>query len=65
LKPGDFQLTLRGLHSVVKMDGDNATVHHASFLDFLDNPTRSGMFYVGSPQQRTALACNILKAFSY
>jgi hypothetical protein len=46
------------------MDEDNITVHHASFLDFLDNPTRSGMFYVG-PQQHTDLACYILKAFSY
>jgi hypothetical protein len=65
LKPGDFRLTLRGLHSLLKMDEDNVTVHHASFLDFLDDPTRSGMFYVRSPQQRTQLACDILKAFSY
>ncbi|KAJ7794495.1 hypothetical protein B0H14DRAFT_2181389, partial [Mycena olivaceomarginata] len=41
LKPGDFRLTLRGLHSLVKIDEDNITVHHASFLDFLDDPTRS------------------------
>jgi hypothetical protein len=65
LKPGDFRLTLCGLHSLLKIDGDNVTVHHASFLDFLDNPTRSDMFYVGSLQQRTHLACHILKAFSY
>ncbi|KAJ7815227.1 hypothetical protein B0H14DRAFT_2375522, partial [Mycena olivaceomarginata] len=64
LKPGDVRLTLRGLHSIVKMDGDNITVHHASFLDFLDNPTRSGEFYVG-PQQHTDLAYHIVKAFSY
>ncbi|KAJ7822060.1 hypothetical protein B0H14DRAFT_2519081 [Mycena olivaceomarginata] len=64
LKPGDVQLTLRGLHSIVKMDGNTVTVHHASFLDFLNNPTRSGTFYVG-PQQRTDLACQISKAFSY
>jgi hypothetical protein len=64
LKPGDFQLTLRGLHSLVKINGDNVTVHHASFLDFLDNPTRSRMFCV-SFQQRTHLACQTLKALSY
>jgi hypothetical protein len=64
LKPGDVRLTLRGLHSIVGMDGDNITVYHASFFDFLDNPTRSGEFYVG-PQQRTDLACHIVKAFSY
>ncbi|KAJ7310758.1 hypothetical protein DFH08DRAFT_791964 [Mycena albidolilacea] len=64
LKPGDVQLALRGLHSILNMDGENLTVHHASFLDFLDSPTRSGMFYPG-PQQRTDFACQILKAFSY
>jgi hypothetical protein len=65
LKPGDVQLALRGLHSIVRMNGPRPiTVYHASFLDFLDSPTRSGMFYVG-PQQRTDLACHILKAFSY
>jgi hypothetical protein len=46
------------------MDGDNITVHHALFLDFLDNPTRSDIFYVGG-SQRMDLACYILKAFSY
>jgi hypothetical protein len=64
LNPGDVQLTLRGLHSIVKIREDNITVHHASFLDFLDNLTRSGMFYVG-PQQHTDLACHFVKAFSY
>jgi hypothetical protein len=62
LKPGDVRLVLHGLHSIVKMD--TVTVHHASFLDFLDNPTRSGMFYAG-PQQRADFACYLLKAFSY
>ncbi|KAJ7851305.1 hypothetical protein B0H14DRAFT_2509303 [Mycena olivaceomarginata] len=67
LKPGDVQLALRGVHSIVKIDEEfqHVTAHHASFLDFLDNPTRSGMFYVGGSQQRTDLACHILKAFSY
>ncbi|KAJ7090119.1 hypothetical protein C8R44DRAFT_564815, partial [Mycena epipterygia] len=43
LKPGDVQLALRGLHSVINIpqlgsftyDRDALTVHHASFLDFL------------------------------
>lgn len=64
LKPGDGQLVLCGLHSLVKIDRNKLTVHHASFLDFLDNPTRSGIFYVG-PQQHTDLACHFVKAFSY
>jgi hypothetical protein len=67
LKPGDVQLALRGVHSIVQIDErlQRATAHHASFLDFLDNPTRSGMFHVGSSQQCTDLAYYILKAFSY
>lgn len=67
LKTGDVQLALCGVHSIVKIDEQlqHMTVYHASFLDFLDNPTRSGMFYVGGSQQRTDLACHILKAFSY
>ncbi|KAJ6506776.1 hypothetical protein C8R45DRAFT_511193 [Mycena sanguinolenta] len=65
LQRGDVRLTLRGLHSLFNIDGDNVTVHHASFLDFLDNPARSGIFHAGSLQQRIDFACDILKAFSY
>jgi hypothetical protein len=67
LQPGDVQLILRGVHSILKIDGQlqHVTAHHASFLDFLDDSTRSGMFYVGSSQQCIDLACHILRAFSY
>ncbi|KAJ7085042.1 hypothetical protein C8R44DRAFT_539931, partial [Mycena epipterygia] len=42
LKPGDVELALHGLHSLVKILYDrDLTVHHASFLDFLNDPTRS------------------------
>jgi hypothetical protein len=51
LEPGDVQLMLRGLHSLIKVDGDDVIVYHASFLDFLNDPTRSGMFYVGGSQR--------------
>jgi hypothetical protein len=68
LETGDVRLILRGLHSVIKIpEADNiyvVFVHHASFLDFLDNPSRSGPFYIGSSQCRTNLTCHILKAFS-
>ncbi|KAJ7493110.1 hypothetical protein B0H11DRAFT_2007266 [Mycena galericulata] len=40
------------------------TVHHASFRDFLDDPTRSGAFHIGG-EQHTDLVCCILKAFAY
>ncbi|KAJ7705526.1 hypothetical protein B0H17DRAFT_1126337 [Mycena rosella] len=41
------------------------TVHHASFLDFLCNPTRSRTFYVAGVEHRTDLARQILKALSH
>jgi hypothetical protein len=39
--------------------------HHASFCDFLQDPTRAGIFYVGGCQQHADLSRHILKAFSY
>ncbi|KAJ7821315.1 hypothetical protein B0H14DRAFT_2831568 [Mycena olivaceomarginata] len=67
LEPGDFRLILRRLHSVIKMpsnDFDSAIFYHASFLDFLCDPTRSGIFYIHN-QCTENLARHILKAFSY
>jgi hypothetical protein len=78
LKTGDLDLILRSLHSIIHIpDGHSVIrmpdadieigpvfVHHASFLDFLDNPSRSGPFWVGSSQCRTYLSYRILKAFS-
>ncbi|KAJ7437405.1 hypothetical protein FB451DRAFT_1305732 [Mycena latifolia] len=67
LKPGDLQLILRGLQSVIDLiehDDSRIIVHHASFFDFLHDPTRSGPFYP-DPQHRTDLARHLLKAFSY
>ncbi|KAJ7913670.1 hypothetical protein B0H13DRAFT_1612291 [Mycena leptocephala] len=67
LRMGDVRLILRELHSVINMPKDDyfqVSVHHASFLDFLDDPLRSGQFCVG-PSCRTNLAYHILKTFSY
>ncbi|KAJ7465918.1 hypothetical protein FB451DRAFT_418073 [Mycena latifolia] len=70
LRSGDVRLALRGLQSVVQVPVDDEdlslriTVHHASFLDFLSNPSRSGIFYVTGSQHRTELARQILKALS-
>jgi hypothetical protein len=69
LEPGDIPLVLRGLHSVIKLPEDNnegiLSFHHASFPDFLQDPTRAGIFYVGGCQHQTDLSRHILKAFSY
>ncbi|KAJ7085046.1 hypothetical protein C8R44DRAFT_862213 [Mycena epipterygia] len=68
LKLGDVELALRGLHSVLEIPDTFhlpfINVHHASFLDFLNDPTRAGIFYINS-QHRSDLAQQILKAFSY
>ncbi|KAJ7918034.1 hypothetical protein B0H13DRAFT_1607901 [Mycena leptocephala] len=74
LEQGDLRLALRGLHSVISgLKGDSSddwssglrlTFHHASFHDFLQDPGRAGIFYVGG-LHRTDLSHQILKAFSY
>jgi hypothetical protein len=66
LKPGDVRLTLRGLCSLIEITAvGELTAYHASLLDFLEDHTRSGSFYIGSDsQRRTYLAGLILKAFS-
>ncbi|KAJ7925720.1 hypothetical protein B0H13DRAFT_1600253, partial [Mycena leptocephala] len=72
LEPGDVQLTLRGLHSVIRIleevEQDDAYIiffHHASFRDFLKDPRRAGIFYIGSCPHRTDLSRHILKAWTY
>ncbi|KAJ6504074.1 hypothetical protein C8R47DRAFT_176686 [Mycena vitilis] len=66
LQPGDSRFILRHMHSVLHVPhntGERIIVHHVSFLDFLDDPTRSGAFHIGQ-LQRTNLACHILTALS-
>ncbi|KAJ7252282.1 hypothetical protein C8J57DRAFT_1077537 [Mycena rebaudengoi] len=72
LEPGDVRLLLHGLHSVISVSqgdvydkDDYVTVHHASFRDFLNDPARSGPFYVGNFHHHIDLASHILKALSY
>ncbi|KAF5348787.1 hypothetical protein D9756_009765 [Leucocoprinus leucothites] len=38
----DFFVICRSLHAVMKVDADRMTFYHASFMDFLEDPTRSG-----------------------
>jgi ABC-type dipeptide/oligopeptide/nickel transport system ATPase component len=67
LKPGHVRLALRSLHSVLSTgdyDYPLVTVHHASFRDFLQDPTRSGTFCVGGEQHRINLSRHLLRAFT-
>ncbi|KAF7357201.1 putative nwd2 protein [Mycena sanguinolenta] len=66
LADGDTRLVLRGLHSVLRMESDLLPIywHHASFLDFLNNPNRSHNFYVGGLNTRLDLAHSCLKLYA-
>ncbi|KAJ7461404.1 hypothetical protein B0H11DRAFT_1872127 [Mycena galericulata] len=65
LDPGDVGLILRNLHSVIKVENTDLVVaHHASFLDFLHDATRSEPFCIAD-SQHTDLVRYILKALAY
>ncbi|KAJ6490004.1 hypothetical protein C8R45DRAFT_201374 [Mycena sanguinolenta] len=66
LADGEAHLLLRGLHSVLQVPSqDNQwsfiSSHHASFLDFLNNSSRSQNFYVGGLDPRMNLARRFLQ----
>ncbi|KAF7364214.1 putative nwd2 protein [Mycena sanguinolenta] len=66
LAEGDTRLRLRGLHSLLIVPSnktDRISSHHASFLDFLDNPGRSGTFCVGTLNHRIDLARCVLETY--
>ncbi|KAK7000667.1 hypothetical protein R3P38DRAFT_1841054 [Favolaschia claudopus] len=69
LEPTTIQTTLRRLHSLINVPAiardkaDCITVHHASFLDFLNDPARSAHFHFDSIM-RHSLALRILKVYS-
>ncbi|KAJ7469899.1 hypothetical protein B0H11DRAFT_1868380, partial [Mycena galericulata] len=69
LEPGDFELTLHHLHSLIYLPSESDReqrpgMHHASFRDFLEDPIRSGDFHIGR-QQHMNLARRILEALSH
>ncbi|KAJ6457036.1 hypothetical protein C8R47DRAFT_996073, partial [Mycena vitilis] len=65
LQPGDTELILRGLHSVLDMDSADSipTMHHASFVDFLQDQGRSGNFHI-KLENRMNVARGLLEALS-
>ncbi|KAJ7209938.1 hypothetical protein C8J57DRAFT_1733707 [Mycena rebaudengoi] len=65
LQPGDTVLALRGLHSLIDHpEWSILRFEHASFADFLCNPTRSGKYYVGGLTPSLDLTRLILNALS-
>ncbi|KAJ7214097.1 hypothetical protein GGX14DRAFT_618368 [Mycena pura] len=68
MKSGDVRLTMRRARSVINVSSQSQDVipHHASFLDFLNDQTRSSIFYTGIRSvYYQSLAADVLKAFSY
>lgn len=68
LELGNVELIIRPLHSVLKVPAPPSNwlgVHHASFLDFLKDETRSSSFYVDSAEHKAKLGLYILKALAY
>ncbi|KAJ3867823.1 hypothetical protein EV359DRAFT_11503, partial [Lentinula novae-zelandiae] len=45
LHTGEVLLVLRGMHSVLNIDGNHIQILHASFRDYLCHKSRSGQFY--------------------
>ncbi|KAF7372811.1 NACHT domain-containing protein [Mycena sanguinolenta] len=64
LVEGETRLLLRGLHSVLQVplwDNGYISTHHASFLDFLNDHSRSHNFYIGSLDHQMDLARSFLR----
>ena len=67
MEEGELKLVLRGLSSLMVEDGrcwDEGLIPHfahASFLDYLFNPSRSGPFYVNKQEYENQV---ILRSFA-
>ncbi|KAK1219987.1 hypothetical protein PQX77_017271 [Marasmius sp. AFHP31] len=66
LAPGEVDLTLRSMHSVLRFKGGDMPidVYHTSFTDFLYDPSRSKRFYIDKAAHHDALACQWLRTLT-
>lgn len=66
LKPGDVELLLDDLLSIISFDGPNVPIQllHASIADYLLDPWRSGRFYVDLGMTHEMLARGYLNVLS-
>ncbi|KAJ7248175.1 hypothetical protein B0H12DRAFT_729147 [Mycena haematopus] len=67
IAPRGLRRILKHLHSVLNVPQSESgiTVHDVSFLDFLANPARSGVFCVSGAERSKYLACCILESWAY
>jgi len=62
LRPGDVELYLADLHSLVNLEPDESIhIHHASLADFFVDPTRSKTFWINPRARHTAFARRCLQ----
>ncbi|KAK1233386.1 hypothetical protein PQX77_003459 [Marasmius sp. AFHP31] len=64
LAPGDVDITLRAMHSVLDIHEDRITVSHTSFRDYLFDRARSEIFFIDQDTQTYQLARRWLQALS-
>ncbi|KAJ8072304.1 hypothetical protein PM082_015863 [Marasmius tenuissimus] len=66
LTPGEVDLTLRAMYSILWIGGgwDEIKVFHTSFSEFVQDRSRSGIFYFDRPVQTHFLARRWLQALS-
>ncbi|KAK1218094.1 hypothetical protein PQX77_019253 [Marasmius sp. AFHP31] len=66
LTPGEVDLTLRAMHSVLDIRGpwDEIKVFHTSFRDFLLDRSRSGIYFIDHPAQTQFIARRWLQLLS-
>ncbi|KAF5348784.1 hypothetical protein D9756_009768 [Leucocoprinus leucothites] len=58
----DFFIICRSLHAVMKVDSERITFYHVSFMDFLEDPTRSGERCIWSTSPR--FLCHIMRSLN-
>jgi len=64
LQPGDVELYLGELNSLVNLEPDQKVrILHASLTDFLVDPTRSKTFWINRQARHTAFSCQCLQVF--
>jgi len=56
LQPGDVELYLGDLNSLMSIGPEEIFILHASFTDFLVDPTRSKEFWINPPARHTTIA---------
>jgi len=68
LEPGDVEVYLADLSSLITIDDAayiNIRILHASFTDFLMDPTRSKTFWINPRAQHTAFACRCFQILQF